>query len=47
MKYLVDTSALVRIVRRQVALEWYELVDRGLTPGEIRPAGWWAVSRSG
>jgi predicted nucleic acid-binding protein len=30
MKYLVDTSALVRIVRRQVALEWYELVDRGL-----------------
>jgi len=30
MKYLVDTSALMCIVRRQVAPEWYELVDRGL-----------------
>ena len=30
MKYLVDTSALVRIVRRQVGTEWDELVERGL-----------------
>lgn len=30
MKYLVDTSALVRIIRRQVEPEWYDAVDRGL-----------------
>ncbi|MEV4532954.1 PIN domain-containing protein [Asanoa sp. NPDC049518] len=30
MKYLVDTSALVRIIRRQVDPAWYETVDRGL-----------------
>lgn len=30
MKYLVDTSALVRILRRQVEQAWYELVERGL-----------------
>lgn len=30
MKYLVDTSALVRIIRRQVAPHWYEQVTRGL-----------------
>jgi predicted nucleic acid-binding protein len=30
MRYLVDTSALVRILRRQADPAWYELVDRGL-----------------
>ena len=30
MKYLVDTSALVRIIRRQVEPAWYDAVDRGL-----------------
>lgn len=30
MKYLVDTSALVRIVRRQVDPGWYDLAERGL-----------------
>jgi predicted nucleic acid-binding protein len=30
MKYLVDTSALVRIVRRQVDPGWYDQVRRGL-----------------
>ena len=30
MKYLVDTSALVRIVRRQVGQRWYERITRGL-----------------
>ncbi|MET7418373.1 PIN domain-containing protein [Dactylosporangium sp. NPDC005555] len=30
MRYLVDTSALVRILRRQVDPLWYDLVDRGL-----------------
>lgn len=30
MTYLIDTSALVRIVRRQVAPKWYETVTRGL-----------------
>jgi len=30
MSYLIDTSALVRIVRRQADPRWYELVDRGL-----------------
>lgn len=30
MKYLVDTSALVRIVRRQVGQHWYQQVTRGL-----------------
>jgi predicted nucleic acid-binding protein len=30
MKYLVDTSALVRIERRQVDPGWDEMVDRGL-----------------
>lgn len=30
MKYLIDTSALVRILRRQVAPEWHDLVSRGL-----------------
>lgn len=30
MKYLVDTSALVRIVRRQVDDHWHEQVTRGL-----------------
>jgi predicted nucleic acid-binding protein len=30
VRYLVDTSALVRIVRRQVDPNWYEQVARGL-----------------
>lgn len=30
MKYLVDTSALVRILRGQEAPVWDELADRGL-----------------
>lgn len=30
MKYLVDTSALVRIVRLQVNQQWHEHRDRGL-----------------
>ncbi|MEU4643938.1 PIN domain-containing protein [Micromonospora sp. NPDC023814] len=30
MRYLVDTSALVRIVRRQVDPQWSELATRGL-----------------
>lgn len=30
MRYLVDTSALVRILRRQVRESWDEAVDRGL-----------------
>ncbi|WP_406043608.1 PIN domain-containing protein [Micromonospora sp. NBC_00898] len=30
MKYLVDTSALVRIVRRQVEPKWFDLAERGL-----------------
>jgi predicted nucleic acid-binding protein len=30
VKYLIDTSALVRIVRRQVDPVWYDLVERGL-----------------
>lgn len=30
MKYLIDTSALVRIVRRQVDEHWYQQVTRGL-----------------
>jgi hypothetical protein len=30
VKYLIDTSALVRIIRRQVDAAWYEAVDRGL-----------------
>ncbi|MFI7577131.1 PIN domain-containing protein [Micromonospora sp. NPDC049497] len=30
MKYLVDTSALVRIVRRQVEPQWFDLAERGL-----------------
>lgn len=30
MTYLVDTSALVRIARRQVDRRWHELVKRGL-----------------
>ena len=30
MIYLVDTSALVRIVRRQVVDFWYDQVNRGL-----------------
>jgi len=30
MKYLIDTSALVRILRRQVDERWYEQVTRGL-----------------
>jgi predicted nucleic acid-binding protein len=30
VKYLVDTSALVRIVRRQVDGHWHEQVTRGL-----------------
>ncbi|MGX6601136.1 hypothetical protein ACWKSP_03220 [Micromonosporaceae bacterium Da 78-11] len=29
MKYLVDTSALIRVVRRQVDPAWYDLVGRG------------------
>jgi predicted nucleic acid-binding protein len=28
--FLIDTSALVRVTRRQVVEEWAELVDRGL-----------------
>jgi predicted nucleic acid-binding protein len=30
VKYLIDTSALVRIIRRQVDPAWYEAVNRGL-----------------
>ncbi|MEV4410465.1 PIN domain-containing protein [Catellatospora sp. NPDC049609] len=30
MKYLIDTSALVRIVRRQVDERWHDQVTRGL-----------------
>lgn len=30
MKYLVDTSALVRIARRQVDERWHDAADRGL-----------------
>jgi predicted nucleic acid-binding protein len=30
VRYLVDTSALVRIVRRQAEPHWYDAVDRGL-----------------
>jgi predicted nucleic acid-binding protein len=30
MKYLIDTSALVRIARRQADPRWYEEVSRGL-----------------
>ncbi|MFB9236756.1 PIN domain-containing protein [Plantactinospora siamensis] len=30
MKYLIDTSALVRMVRRQVGNEWFDLASRGL-----------------
>jgi predicted nucleic acid-binding protein len=30
VKYLIDTSALVRITRRQAEARWYEAVDRGL-----------------
>jgi predicted nucleic acid-binding protein len=30
MKYLIDTSALVRILRRQVDVRWHEQVTRGL-----------------
>jgi predicted nucleic acid-binding protein len=30
VRYLVDTSALIRILRRQVDPSWYETVDRGL-----------------
>lgn len=30
MKYLIDTSALVRLLRRQVTPEWHDLVSRGL-----------------
>ncbi|RIQ24282.1 PIN domain-containing protein [Jiangella rhizosphaerae] len=30
MKYLIDTSALVRVLRRQVTPEWHDLVSRGL-----------------
>jgi len=30
MRYLIDTSALVRILRRQVGESWYEQVTRGI-----------------
>jgi predicted nucleic acid-binding protein len=30
VSYLVDTSALVRITRRQVEPDWHDAVDRGL-----------------
>jgi len=30
VKYLVDTSALIRIGRRQVEPVWYDVIDRGL-----------------
>jgi predicted nucleic acid-binding protein len=30
VKYLVDTSALIRIGRRQVDPSWYDVIDRGL-----------------
>ena len=30
MKYLIDTSALVRILRRQVDESWHEQVTRGM-----------------
>lgn len=30
MKYLIDTSALVRILRRQVAEIWHQRVTRGM-----------------
>jgi predicted nucleic acid-binding protein len=30
VKYLIDTSALIRITRRQTDPRWYDAVDRGL-----------------
>jgi predicted nucleic acid-binding protein len=30
MNYLIDTSALVRVMRNEVGEEWYGLIDRGL-----------------
>ena len=30
MRYLIDTSALVRVARRQADARWYEEIDRGL-----------------
>lgn len=30
MKYLIDTSALVRILRRRVSQRWHDQVSRGL-----------------
>lgn len=30
MRYLIDTSALVRILRRQVGQSWHEQVTRGM-----------------
>jgi len=30
VKYLVDTSALVRIIRKQAAPRWDDVIDRGL-----------------
>jgi predicted nucleic acid-binding protein len=30
MKYLIDTSALVRVLRRQVDVGWHEQIARGL-----------------
>jgi predicted nucleic acid-binding protein len=30
VRYLIDTSALVRVIRRQADPRWYDAVDRGL-----------------
>jgi predicted nucleic acid-binding protein len=30
VRYLADTSALVRVQRRQIDPAWYDLIDRGL-----------------
>lgn len=30
MTYLIDTSALVRVLRRRAAPHWYEYIERGL-----------------
>jgi predicted nucleic acid-binding protein len=30
VKYLIDTSALVRIIRKQADLRWDDVIDRGL-----------------
>ena len=37
MKYLIDTTALVRILRRQVDETWPEQVTRGMAARRPRP----------